>query len=163
METSTKVQQWANWAEIVASIAIVVSLAFLIMEVRYNTRILERQAVLDRTAAFNTPFLEDSPMPAILTRIKAVDGFDPVEEVFAARYELSYLEAVRWVRHLAVLWTVLEADYRVNGRSPALEAVAWSLLGSPDNQLYWDQGAPQVTSGAFRSYVSGLRAALAAN
>lgn len=159
MEQNTKLGRWAQWAEIIASVAIVISLVFLILEVRYNTALLERQAVLDRTEAFNSPFLGDTVMPSILTRIKAVDGFEAMEQALVERYDLTYQEAVLWVRHLAVLWTVLEADYRVNGRTPALEGVAWSLLGSPDNQLYWDHGAPQVTSGEFRGYVAGVRAA----
>lgn len=159
MARTSTVQQLAHWAEIVASVAVVVSLLFLVSEVRTNTRVLERQAVLDRTAAFNTAFLEGSALPTILTKIKAVDGFEPVEQALAARYDLDYQEAVRWTRHLAVLWTVLESDFRVNGPSPALEGIAWGLLGSADNQLYWDQGAPQVTSGEFRGYVAGLRAA----
>lgn len=159
MERRSLLQELAHWAEIVASVAVVVSLLFLVTEVRTNTRVLEREAVLDRTAAFNTAFLEGLALPAILTRIKAVDGFEPVEQELAARYDLDYQEAVRWVRHLAVLWTVLESDFRVNGPSPALEGIAWRLLGSADNQLYWDQGAPQVTSGEFRGYVAGFRAA----
>ncbi len=77
--------------------------------------------MLDRTEAFNSPFLGDTVMPSILTRIKAVDGFEPVEQALVERYDLSYQEAVLWVRHLAVLWTVLEADYRVNGRTASLE------------------------------------------
>lgn len=157
MESATRLDRWANWAEIVASIAIVVSLVFLVQEVRYNTVILERQATLDRMEAFNAPFLDDSPLPSILSEIKAADGYEPLEAALVARYDLSYAEAVQWGRHLSLLWTVMEADYRANGRSPALEGVALALLAAPDNQLFWDQGAPQITSGEFRGYVAALR------
>lgn len=58
------------------------SLVFLVQEVRYNTLVLERQAVMDRTAAFNSPFLADSSLASILVRIKRVDGYDPVETAF---------------------------------------------------------------------------------
>lgn len=159
MGNGVKLEQWAHWAEIVASIAVIVSLVFLIQEIRYNSSILERQAVMDRTEAFNAPFFEESPLPAILTKVKAVDGYEPLEQALVSRYDLTYDEAVLWGRHLSVLWTVLESDYRVKGRTPALEGVAWSLLGAPDNQLFWDAGAPQVTSGEFREYVAQLRAA----
>jgi hypothetical protein len=157
MGNPTKLEQWAQWAEIVASVAIVVSLVFLVQEVRYNTSILERQAVLDRTAAFNDQFFEDSPLPEILSKVKAVDGPEPLEQAFVERYGLSYEEAVRWVRHLSFVWSALEADYQMNGRSQALEAVASGLLDYPDNQLFWDRGAPQIATGEFRQYVAALR------
>lgn len=154
-----KLEQWSHWAEIMASIAIFVSLIILVQEVRYNTLVLERQAVLDRAAAFNGSFLESSPLPGILTRIKTVDGFEPLEQALVERYDLTYEQAVQWGRHLSLLWTVLEADYRTKGPSDALGAIAYGLLGSPDNQLFWDNGAPQVVSGEFRQYVAAIRAA----
>jgi len=152
-----KLERWAHWAEIGASAAVVVSLLLLVQQVRQNTVMLERQIALDRSTAFNAPFLEDSPLPDILERIKAVDGREPVEAALMARYDLDYAEAVRWVRHLALVWTALEADFIANGRSASLDGVAWALLGSPDNRLYWENGAPQVTDGDFRGYVAGLR------
>lgn len=151
-----KLERWAHWAEIGASVAVVASLLFLVQQVRQNTRMLERQFALDRATAFNAPYLEDPTFPAILARIKTVDGVEAVEQAFVDRYGLEYGEAVRWVRHLALVWTVLESDYGANGRSDALEAVAASLLGSPDNRLYWEHGAPQVTSGDFRGWVASL-------
>ena len=152
-----KLERWANWAEIAASVAVVASLLMLVQQVHYNTLMLERQIALDRAAAFNTPFLGDSPLPAVLMRIKAVDGRESVEEAFVQRYDLTYDNAVRWVRHLALVWTVMESDFETHGRSGPLDAVAWSLLGSPDNQLYWELGAPQVTDAEFRRYVTALR------
>ncbi|MEJ2678635.1 MAG: hypothetical protein P8174_06115 [Gemmatimonadota bacterium] len=154
-----KLEQWSHWAEITASVAIFVSLIILVQEVRYNTLILERQAVLDRAAAFNGAFLEDSPLPSILTRIKEVDGFEPLEKALVERYDISYEQAVQWGRHLSLLWTVLEAEYHAKGPSDALGGIAYSLLGSPDNQLFWDNGGPQVMSGEFRQYVAAIRAA----
>lgn len=162
MRYSDTLEQAAHWAEIVASLAIIVSLVFLIQEVRYNNLILERQALMDRTAAFNSPFLQDSALASILARIKAVDGREPVEDALAERYDLSYEDAVRWNRHLSLLWTVLEAEYRSNGWSPILEGTARTLLSSPDNRLFWEQGAPQVTSGGFRARVSEVARPLSA-
>lgn len=158
MGESSRLEQWSHWAEIVASVAIVVSLVFVLQEVRYNTVILERQAAVDRAQAFNAPYLADSPLPAILEKVKAVDGMEPLEGALMERYGLTFQEAVQWGRHLSLLWTVLESDYRVNGHSPELAGVAVALLKSPDNQLFWDNGAPQVTDGDFFGYVAMLRA-----
>lgn len=151
-----KLEHWANWAEIGASLAVVGSILFLVQEVRYNTVVLERQALLDRATAFNNAFLDDSPLPAIAARIKAVDGPEPAPAAFVERYDLGYDEAERWVRHLALIWTVLEADFLSNGRSRSLDAIAGGLLSFPDNRLYWERGAPQVTSDEFRTYVAAL-------
>lgn len=159
MGNSSRLEQWSHWAEIVASVAIVVSLVFLIQEVRYNSSIMERQAVLDRTEAFNAPFFQESPLPAILTKVKEVDGYDAIELAFVERYDLTYQEATLWVRHLSVLWAVLEADYRVGGLTPELTAMVQGLLATDDNRLFWEQGAPLVTSGGFRAYVDGVRGA----
>lgn len=152
-------ERWSHWAEIGASVAVVASLLLLVQQVRQNTAMLEREFALDRATAFNAPYLEDPAFPAILEQIKTVDGLEPVEQAFVARYDLTYQEAIRWVRHLALVWTALESDFIANGRSAPLDAVAWSLLGSRDNQLYWENGAPQITNGEFRSYVTGLRPA----
>ena len=147
----------AHWAEIGASVAVVASLLLLGQQVRQNNLMLERQIALDRATAFNAPFLADSPLPGILQRIKEVDGPEPVEAALMTRYDLEYPEAAQWVRHLALVWTALEADFVAHGRSDPLDGVAWSLLGSPDNRLYWEHGAPQVTDGEFRAYVELLR------
>jgi hypothetical protein len=152
-------ERWSHWAEIGASVAVVLTLLLLVQQVRQNTLMLERQVALDRATAFNAPYLGESEFPAILEQIKTVDGPEPVEQAFVARYDLTYQQAIRWVRHLALVWTALESDYVANGRSDPLDAVAWSLLGSRDNQLYWENGAPQITNGGFRQYVSTLRSA----
>lgn len=152
-----KLERGAHWAEIGASVAVVASLLFLVQQVRQNTLMLERQFALDRATAFNSAYLEESRLPEILARVKEVDGAEPVEVAFVQRYGLAYEDAVRWARHLALVWTVLESDFSANGRSDALDAVAWSLLRSPDNRLFWESGGPQITSPEFRTYLEGLR------
>ena len=153
-----KVERWAHWAEIIASLAVVVSLVILVQEVRRNTAAIERQAVLDRATAVNGPFMEESPLPAIIAKIKAVDGADEIDSAFVDRYDLSYEEAVRWTRHLSLIWQALEADFLARGVSPESERMIKSLLAAPDNQLLWEMGAPQVGDPEFRNYVADLLA-----
>lgn len=147
-----KVERWTQWAEIVASVAVVVSLVFLIQEVRYNTAVMERQAVMDRAAVVNAPFLGESQLPSIIAKIKAVDGPDPAVSAFVEQYDLSYEEAVRWTRHLSLIWIGLEADFIASGLSPRLERTTRGLLQSEDHQLFWEMGAPQVADQKFREY-----------
>ena len=151
-----KLERWAHWAEIAASLAVVISLAILVQEVRRNTAAIERQAVLDRATAVNAPFMDDSPLPAIFAKIKAVDGTDAIDSAFVDRYDLTVEEATRWARHLSLIWQALEADFRARGTSPESERMIRALLAEEDNQLLWKMGAPQVGDAEFRTYVGHM-------
>ncbi len=156
-----KLQEWAHWAEITASVAVVVSLVFLTGEVSENTLALERQAIRDRSAAVNTPYLNDSQIPAIAVKIKAVDGgWRPLVQAYVERYSLTYEEAVIWVRYQSVYWTGLEADFILDGESLALKNRVKSLLSWPDDQMYWEYGGGQVSDASFIEYVERLQDSL---
>lgn len=147
-----KKEHWTQWVEIAASLAVVVSLVFLIQQVRYNTAVMERQAVMDNAAAVNAAFVDESPLASIMSKIKAVDGPDEGVSAFVDRYDLSYEEAVRWSRHLSLIWIGLEADFMAGGSSTRLERTTRGLLQSKDHQLFWEFGAPQVADEDFRRY-----------
>jgi hypothetical protein len=151
-----KMERWTQWAEIAASLAVVVSLVFLIQQVRYNTAVLERQAVMDNAAAVNAPFVDESPLASIMAKIKAVDGPDEGVSALVDRYDLSYEEAVRWSRHLSLIWIGLEADFMASGPTPRLERGTRGLLQSKDHQVFWEFGAPQVADEEFREYARGF-------
>jgi hypothetical protein len=104
-------QAWAQRAEIVASCAVVVTLVFVILEIRSNTAAIERRATLDRATSLSAPFFMSPDMPAILAKVKAVDGLDPELQAFADRYNLSAEESILWTRHLGEIWEGLQADY----------------------------------------------------
>jgi hypothetical protein len=150
-----KLQNFAHWAEITASLAVVVSLVFLIQEVRGNTQALERQAALDRAAALNSPFFEATQLASVLAKIKAIDGADPVPDALAERYGLTAEEAILWERHLWLTWSNLEADYAVSGESEELSRILRLLLNHPDQQVYWEFAAADSDPG-FRAFVNGL-------
>ena len=88
-----KLQDVTHWAEIIASVAVVLSLVFLTLEVRNNTRALDRQAIRDRSEALNAPFLDNSDLPAIIAAVKAVDGPEPSEQALVERYGITYEQA----------------------------------------------------------------------
>ena len=151
-----KLQQWAYWAEIAASLGVVVTLVLLIQEVRGNTKALERQATLDRATSITFPFFASPELPAVLAKIKAVDGLGHLSQAFVERYDLTPAEAILWQRHLIDVWMGLEADYSLSGESQELESAIRFRLTFPDNQVYWEHSVP--FSGAdFREYVEGVR------
>jgi len=155
-----KLELIARWAEIIASVAVVVSLIFLTIEVRENTLAVESQAIRDRSQSLNFSFVTSSKVPEILAKIKETDGPEALEQAYVDRYGLSYEEAGIWARYVGQIWTNLEADFTLNGESEGLkERIQLLLINFPDEQLFWDTGALQVTSSEFRGYVQKVREA----
>lgn len=153
-----KLAQWANWAEIVASLGVVVTLVVLIQEVRYNTLTLERQADLDRAATLAQPFFEAPELAAVLAKIKAVDGEDAFPRALMERYGLTSAEAILWDRHLRSIWLEHEADFERTGPTGELEAWIAGTLATSDNRLYWETMGPQ-SGPEFRAFVDYVRGA----
>jgi hypothetical protein len=150
-----KLQQWAHWAEITASFAVVVTLILLIQEVQGNTRAIERQAALDRASALNSPFLDNAQLASVLAKIKAVDGQDPIPEAYVERYSLTQEEAIIWERHVWQVWSGFQADFLEGGPSEDLIRILQLLLQEPDHQLYWELAAQDHNPG-FHTFVDGL-------
>ena len=151
-----KLQQWAHWAEIGASVGVIIALLLLLQEVRGNTLAIERQASLDRGAIWTAPFFPSSDLPDVLAKIKAVDGLERVDQAFVDRYNLTAEESILWTRHLASIWTSLETEYLYDGPSEGLASLIQDFLAYPDEQLYWENDQVFFTA-EFQSYVESVR------
>jgi len=149
-------QAWAQRAEIVASCAVVITLIFLIAEVRNNTLAIERQATLDRTESLASPFLTNPELARVLAKVKKVDGAEPLTRALSERYALTAEESILWARHLHAVWHGLEADYLYSGPSEWLDRYVKGLLLFPDGQIYW-QYENAWHDADFRSYVERTR------
>jgi ketosteroid isomerase-like protein len=145
-------KNWAQRIELIASVSVVVTLVLLVVEVRANTGALERQVLLDRAAGMATPFMEGPELLEAFRRVKAVDGWGPLEAELMERYELEPAQSVAWTFFLYKIWNNLEADYAFAGRSDELTGSIQGLLAFPDNQLYWKHAAGQF-SPEFVAYV----------
>jgi hypothetical protein len=130
-------REWAARAEIVASIAVVVSLVFLVQEVRDNTRALERQTYLDQQSRLVSPYMDSAEFRSLYAKIKTVDGVEPQVAAFMDRYDLSMEQAVYWVRSPEILFVQLEADYLTLGLDARMADMVNGLLSFPDAALYW--------------------------
>lgn len=151
-------QKWAAWTEIVASVAVVITLVFLIYEVRQNTAAIERQTYLDRQARLIDPYLESPEFRTIYTKIKKKDGRERQVETFVNTYGLTDAEAVYWVRHLDENWTGLEADFIQFGPNEVFDNLIIGVLSFPDAALYWRNASESSQfSGEFKDYVESLR------
>ena len=150
----------SRWVEILANIGVLATLLFLAIEVRNNTRTLQRQAVLDRSHVMNYPFLESPQLAAILAEVKAVDGWGGAyETAFAERYETSIENGIVWARHLSMVWAALQADFALLGESNELAERVQLLLSFPDNQLWWERSGEILYSPEFHAYVERIREA----
>lgn len=107
--------------EIVGIVAVVVSLAVLIFEVRENTQAINRQMSNDRAAALSVPFFEGD-LPTVLAKVAKVQGYGPTLNSFMEVYDLTLEEAILWQRHLFYLWDVLESEFLAEGDSNGLRA-----------------------------------------
>lgn len=154
-----KIERIALWGQVLGNLGVVATLVFLALEVRDNSKALRSRAFLERNATLAQPFLSDSELPAVLAKIKSVDGPEPLEESYMRRYELSYSEAAIWTRHIVALWTTLEAEYALLGHSEGLRDRIRLLLAYPDQALFFDGGGLDwLSSSDFRSYVERVAA-----
>jgi len=132
-----------NWeatstiAGIVSAIAVVVTLIFLVLEIRRNTREMSRRISVERTVRAFEPFLTASGMSEIHAKIKAIDGVEEPTRAFMEAYGLSSQEAFRWFAHLALNWWTLANDFDFLGPSARLVAQIRQLLAYADNRLFW--------------------------
>ena len=86
-----KLKGWANLAEITASVAVVVSLIILIVQMKESNDI-ERAQSLFRVAYWDAQlFIMSEELPQAMAKIKAVDGNDM--QMYMDRYDLSYEQA----------------------------------------------------------------------
>ena len=104
-------RHWAQRIEIVASLSVILTLVFLILEVRGNTSTIERQIMLDQYVSVTDVFINNSDMAETFVKIKAVDGLEPLIQAFTDRYALSAEESVRWTRFLMLRWGGLRDEF----------------------------------------------------
>ena len=152
-----KDSRWLQRVEIIAAISVVITLILLVVEVRANTKALERQVLLDRGSNVAVPFMEGPELLRAFEKVKAIDGWGPLEAEFMARYEMEPAQAVAWMFFLYKVWTGMEADFVYAGSSDELANAIEGLLAFPDNQLYW-RHARDGYSAEFRAYVESLAA-----
>jgi len=145
-----------NWLEITGIVAVVISLAVLIFEVRENTQAINRQMSNDRAAALSVPFFEGD-LPIVLAKVAKVQGYGPTLSSFMEVYDLTLEEAILWQRHLFYLWDVLESEFLAEGDSHELQAQVRGLLRFRDQQIFVDNAEESGFQPAFIEYIEEQR------
>jgi len=152
-----KLREWVPAAEVFASIAIAISLFILILEVRQNTLIQERQMQLDQQAAFNDPFIASPEYAKILAKVKAVDGLEPNSKALIDRYHLTVEEAGTWARYATSIWSGYQSQYFFGGPTDALKREVQGIFKYPDSMIVFDLNEDSFLSAEFVNYVESIR------
>ena len=125
---------WVDVAEIIASVAVVITLVILIVQIREGNEIERAEAGLRQAQWDAQMFLTSGELPKILAKIKDVDGNDM--QPFMDRYNLTYAEAATWNRWLTLMWRGIEIDFYRNGPSEALAQGIRNTAMWADQSLY---------------------------
>ena len=102
----------------------------------------------------------DSPhnLPRIYSKVKAIDGMEPLTRALMEAYDLDVEESVTWARYQHQVWFGLEADYLFGGRSQHLATMIEALMSAPDSKLFFQHEGDRVFSPDFVAYVAALAA-----
>jgi type III secretory pathway component EscR len=149
-----KLKNWASIAEMVASLAVIISLALLVLEVRGNTLAVERQINKDHVRSILTPFIDPPILLSAMKKIKNVDGHDDYVQAFMESYDLDSAEAYAWGNFLLIIWMDMEQDFVENGPSDRLAEQIRELVRHPDVTLFLENFE---FSEVFNSYIESLR------
>jgi hypothetical protein len=124
-----------DWLEISTSLAVLIGLVLVIMEIRVNTNAVNRQAAVDRSVALTEPFFYSEVIRSADEKVRAVDGSADYRVALADRYDLTQAESLAWSRHLMQLWVMIEGDY-YNGEKAVALGFARTMLGAADSREF---------------------------
>ena len=151
-----KIKEWAPVAEVIASVAVVITLIALIVEIRQGALMQEQQMQMDRIAILNDPFLSSPELATVYAKVKAVDGLEPVAEAFIERYELTVEEAVLWSRLVQSVWQTWQSQYLFGGPSEELESNIRDIFHYPDVQIVYQTNEDGMLKPEFIAYVDSI-------
>ena len=154
-----KLEKWALIAEVISAVAILVTLVILVIDVRFNSRLLERQLFLDRVDRLY--FGASNEMLEIYEKMRAVEADSDSAHIqeFMSRYDFTYLEAQRWSSYAWRTWKTYEADYFLDDTGfSGLEENIRGSLRDPGLALYLEL-RPNLFDYRFVEFVEELKSA----
>ena len=130
-----ELRKLAFLAEILGGIAILITLTILVTEIRSNSRLIERQIILDRANA-DAQIIDSPYLAPVYAKVKAITGeIGPVNVAFMEKYDLTLEETARFVSYIQRGWTILEADFDFG--TPGVDRRVRELLRYEDIRLVW--------------------------
>jgi hypothetical protein len=150
-----KLEKWALLAEVISGVAILTTLIVLVLDVRSNGRLMQRQLDMER---LERRYYGDSiELIQALEQIRAIEpeSNSPGLNAYMERYDLSFQDAMRWASYVWRTWVMYETDFLAGDRDGVEGEVADSI-NLPEMALYWDLHKEQFDEG-FVEFAESLR------
>lgn len=151
-----KLEKWAHLAEIIGGAAIIVSLVMLILEVRQNTAVQDRQIQIARFLNYTDSYIDPFAARAVYSKVKEIDGPEPLAEAYMDRYGLTAVEAVLWSRLVSRSFFYWQSDFEFEGESSALATELKFIPTYPDAMLAYEINEDDLLTREFRAYVESV-------
>lgn len=153
-----RLQKWALAAEIVGGLAVILSLALLIVEIRENTEANRRASLIELTTAPLNTYVNSPSIQRIEASMAAIDNSAPaLASELMNVYQLSSEDANLYSRYMGYLWRTREAEFLYG--NPDLLVFADNIeffLRNRYNQLYWEFNLGVPYDPEFRNFVNGI-------
>ena len=136
--------EWAALAEVVASLAVVVSLLFLVFTIRQNTNAMHgagENILFERHAELQNLVISDPSLAAIFVRMRAGEELSDVDAIRWEKYELNVLD----------IWALAHSRYR-NGLLSDDAWTAWDTYFVSE----FKGGTPTLTRERWQGHQSGF-------
>ena len=139
------IKYWAQVSEIIAGVAVVVTLIFLIFEVRENSDLV-------RAESFNRS------IESLIAWRTAIASDEESLRIMAAHWEFDDIEALRRQMLVVNLWSIYEKTY-YSQQYGLVGPAEWERFQtricsySRDGQEYWDERVAIFLTEEFRNYV----------
>jgi len=130
-------QKWIQYLDALVGLSVVFTLIVLIVEVRGNSLVIERQIRTEHNTGIVAPLIATNELLSAYEKIKTRDGWEADIRAFTDHYGLEPREAIAWTRMLLGIWWQREIDYLTSGPSDELADSVRGLLAYPDNALFW--------------------------
>jgi hypothetical protein len=121
--------------EFVGGLGVIVTLGYLAVQIRSNTKALRGQAQREMSSNITAQFFASRDVLEAAIKVHEKDGYLEVSEALMKEYGLTPEQAESFWRYLMQIWFGLQADFRAG----VLDEQAIPLLfRANDNRLFWD-------------------------
>jgi hypothetical protein len=149
-----KLEKWALIAEIVGGAAVLLTVIFVLIELRANSALLERQIALERDNRDMQTVLESETLLRLISRIDEVDGtVSPAKTAIMERYDFDPVDAEHVLRYYRRQWAGYEVDFEA-GATDELRRRLSLMLRFPDQRLYWEFEGQNPPDSDFARFVN---------
>ena len=135
-----KLSEINEWLVLIANIGVLLGIVFLSLEIRQNTKVIEREMMISSADAMHGQFIDSEYLPGMLVKLNNAQSInaDSLVQPLMSEFDFTEEEAHRWWRYLAQTWIHNQADWIYNGKRSTDCQQPVFLLRFRDQQLFFD-------------------------